>query len=162
MLSLIVAMAKNNAIGKDNDLLTHISPDLKYFKRTTKDSVVIMGYTTFLSLPGGPLKNRTNIVLTRKDITIEGCLVINSIEALMAQLPTINGDKEAFIIGGASIYEQFLPLVDKLYITHVFSEFEADTFFPEIGPEWSIIKTTAKRENIDHKHPHVFSVYEKL
>lgn len=161
MLNLIVAIAKNNGIGKDNDLLAHISPDLKYFKKTTKDSVIIMGYNTFLSLPNGPLKNRINIVLTRKDIAIEGCLIMSSIEDLMANLSNICGNKEAYIIGGASIYKQFLPLVDRLYVTHIFSDFEADTFFPEIGPEWSITKTTASKENINHKHPHIFTIYEK-
>jgi len=161
MLNLIVAIAQNGGIGKDNDLLAHISPDLKYFKKTTKDSVIIMGYNTFLSLPNGPLKNRINVVLTRKEIDIEGCIVLHSIDQLMEELSSICKGKEAFIIGGASIYEQFLPLVDKLYITHVFKDFEADTFFPKIGPEWTISQTFASTENIHHKYPHVFTIYEK-
>lgn len=159
MLNLIVAIANNNAIGKDNDLLAHISPDLKYFKKTTKDSVVIMGYKTYLSLPNGALPNRTNIVLTRQNINIDGCLVYNSIDTLMTELQDICQGREAFVIGGASIYEQFMPLVDQLYITHIFADFEADTHFPEIGSEWEIIKTSCQRSNISFKYPHVFTIY---
>lgn len=131
MISIIVAIAKNYAIGKNNELLWHISEDLKRFKRLTTGHHVIMGKKTFESLPNGPLPNRTNVVIT--DIPgekIEGCVMAYSIEDA---LEICKVDSESFVIGGGMIYRQFLPLADKLYLTFVHDEFEADTFFPEIN-----------------------------
>lgn len=161
MINTIVAVDKNWAIGKDNKLLAHIKCDLEYFKRTTNGHIVVMGYNTYMSLPIKPLPNRTNIVITRKDIELDGCIVVNSIDNLFKKLDDIKDNKEVFIIGGASIYEQFLPYSDRLFITHIFHEFEADTFFPKVDDSWEIENVNAGRENIDHKYPHVFTIYKR-
>ena len=135
---IIVAIADNNAIGKDNALLWHISEDLKFFKRTTMGCSVIMGRKTFESI-GRPLPKRTNIVVTRGGFEApEGVVVVSSLEEAFASVP---GDVErAFVIGGGQIYAQALSLADRLIVTHVHTVIEdADTFFPAIDPlVWSV------------------------
>ena len=132
-ISIIVAIADDNAIGKDNDLLWHIPDDLKRFKKITSGHKIIMGRNTWLSLPVRPLKNRTSIVITDKPGEVfEGCQMVYSIEEAAA---ACKPDEECFIIGGGMVYKQFLPLADKLYLTRVYKSFEADTFFPEINYE---------------------------
>jgi dihydrofolate reductase len=129
-LSLIVAVAENGAIGKNNDLLWHISADLKHFKALTTGHCIIMGRKTYESFPKRPLPNRRNIVITNNmDYCEEGCEVVHSVEEAIA---LCKDDEQSFVIGGATVYTQFLPLVNKLYLTKVFATFEADTFFPEI------------------------------
>lgn len=163
-INIIVAIGKHYEIGLSNALLCHIKPDLKYFKRVTKNHIVIMGRKTFLSLPNGPLPHRDNIVITRDDdFSHEGTSIAKSIEESIEIAKNIKGDsdKEIFVIGGASIYNQFMPLADKLYITHIFEDFEADVYFPNISSEWVIESMDADRENIEHMHPHVFAVYTR-
>lgn len=156
-ISIIVAIAENHAIGKDNKLLWHLSDDLKRFKKLTSGKYVIMGKNTFYSLPKRPLPGRTNIVIT--DIegeTIEGCTMAYSIEQAISKM---NPNGENFIIGGASIYRQFLNHCNKLYITRVHQEFEGDTFFPEVDCEiWEEIE---KEEHlvIDDKNPYPFTYF---
>lgn len=129
-LSLIVAVAENGAIGKNNDLLWHISADLKHFKALTTGHCIIMGRKTYESFPKRPLPNRRNVVITNNmDYRKEGCEVVHSVEEAIA---LCKDDEQSFVIGGATVYRQFLPLVNKLYLTKVFATFEADTFFPEI------------------------------
>lgn len=130
MISIIVAIAQNLAIGKNNDLLWHLPADLKHFKQLTMGRTVIMGERTFLSLPHRPLPNRRNIVITDKaDLQFDGCEMAHSIdEAARLCRP----DEENFVIGGGSIYRQFMPLADTLHITWVYCDFDADTFFPAI------------------------------
>ncbi len=138
MISIIVAIAENFAIGKDNDLLWHISDDLKRFKKITSGHPVIMGKRTYASLPFRPLKNRRNIVITDDPAeTFEGCDTVHSIkEAIAVCDPT----EENFIIGGASVYTQFLPLADRLYLTLVHKPFEGDVFFPQFDlGEWNLV-----------------------
>jgi dihydrofolate reductase len=134
-ISIIVAIAENFAIGKNNDLLFHLPNDLKRFKQITLGKPVIMGRNTLLSLPNGPLKNRRNIVIS--DIPgdhFEGCEMTGSIEGA---IELIKNEEEAFIIGGGMIYRQFYPLAKKLYLTLVHKPFDADTYFPEIEySEW--------------------------
>ena len=160
-ISIIVAVAKNNAIGKNNKLLWHLSEDLKRFKKLTTGHYIIMGKNTYYSLPKRPLPNRTLIVLT--DIPgeqIDDCIMAYSIEEAIEKMDT-NG--ENFIIGGASIYQQFLSHANKLYITWVHEEFEADTFFPElIEDEWDVISKEDFLEP-DEKNPHPYSyvIYER-
>jgi dihydrofolate reductase len=134
-ISIIVAIAENNGIGKNNDLLWHISADLKRFKQITRDHTVIMGKNTYLSLPVRPLKNRRNIVITdNPDDHFDGCLTVFSVEEA---IKNCHDYEESFVIGGASVYRQFLPHTDKLYLTRVNRSFDADTFFPEIVvDEW--------------------------
>lgn len=137
MISIIVAIAKNRAIGKDNKLLWHLPDDLKRFKKITEGHVVIMGQKTYESLPKRPLPRRTNIVLTDdEDFNPEGAIVVNSIQGALLEARRYNDFGEIFIIGGASVYRQFLPLADKLYITQIDKEFEGDVFFPVLDDGW--------------------------
>jgi dihydrofolate reductase len=135
IISIIVAIAQNNAIGKDNNLLWHLSDDLKRFKRLTDGRTVVMGKRTYYSLPKRPLPNRRNVVIT--DLPgeiIEGCVMAYSIDDAIKQMEP---DKENFIIGGGSVYRQFLPISDRLYLTVVHKNFEGDTFFDPINySEW--------------------------
>ncbi len=143
-LSIIVAIADNYAIGKENQLLWHLSEDLKRFKQLTTHHTIVMGKKTFESLPKRPLPNRRSIVIT-KDVCLkfEGCLMANTIDDAIA---LCDDNAENFIIGGESIYRQFLPVTDKLYLTVVHKDFEADVFFPEIDfSEWDVLE---KQENI--------------
>jgi len=141
MLSILVAADEANGIGKDNQLLWHISDDLKRFRTLTSGHKVIMGRKTFESI-GRPLPNRTNIVISRqKHLLIEGCIVVPSVEAAIAlTLP----DEEAFVIGGSEIYHQLLPRCKRLYLTRVYQLFDADTFFPEIDDSWLIEKISPR------------------
>ena len=127
------------AIGNNNGLLCHLSGDLKRFKALTTGHPVIMGRKTFESLPRRPLPNRRNIVLTSSTVVpCEGVEVANSVDEVLSLIPA---DTEAFVIGGATLYEQFLPYVGKLYVTWIYRSFEADTFFPTIDP--SLFRQTA-------------------
>jgi dihydrofolate reductase len=140
IISEIAAVCKNNGIGKDNDLLFKIPDDLKHFKEITDGHAVIMGYNTYLSL-GKPLPNRVNIVLSpAQDLKIGGCVVVNSIDNAISEAKKIEAN-EIFIIGGASIYGQFLPYASKLYLTLIDAEPEADTFFPDYS-EFSPVAET--------------------
>ena len=130
MISIIVAVSEDWGIGKDNELLWRLPEDLKRFKSLTTGNTIIMGKKTWESLPRRPLPDRTNIVLTDiPDERIEGSLTVYSIEEALSKC---DKDKEIFIMGGGSIYRQFLPLADKLYITHVHLKAPADVYFPEI------------------------------
>lgn len=143
MISIIVAIAQNLAIGKDNDLLWHLSADLKHFKQLTTGQTVVMGERTFLSLPRRPLPNRRNVVITDKaDLQFDGCEMAHSIDEA-ARL--CHADKENFVIGGGSIYRQFMPLADTLHITWVYRDFEADTFFPAIDETvWEAVEQSER------------------
>lgn len=130
-LSLIVAVAQNGAIGKDNNLLWHISDDLKRFKSLTTGHPVIMGRRTFESLPFKPLPKRRNIVLTHDmSFAHDGVDVVHSVEEIFR---AIQDEEEAFVMGGAAIYQLLLPFVSRLYVTWVYRVFEADAFFPTIS-----------------------------
>jgi dihydrofolate reductase len=160
MISIIVAIAENYAIGKDNQLLWHISEDLKRFKRMTSGHKIIMGRNTLMSLPKWPLPNRTSIVITdKKDEVFDGCKMVFSIDEAAQKC---GKDEECFIIGGASIYKQFMPLADKLYITRVDKPFDADTYFPEIKPdEWKLVDKSEPFAMPDGSFNYVFETYEK-
>lgn len=134
-ISIIVAIAQNFAIGKNNDLLFHLPTDLKRFKEITTGHSLIMGRNTLLSLPKWPLPNRRHIVITDKpDDHFEGCETVFSIEEALEK---VNDEKEAFVIGGGMIYRQFYPVAGKLYLTVVHQDFDADVYFPEINyNEW--------------------------
>ncbi|MCX6245510.1 MAG: dihydrofolate reductase [Bacteroidetes bacterium] len=138
MISIIVAIAENYAIGKNNDLLWHIPEDLKRFKQITTGHKVIMGKKTYLSLPFRPLKNRENIVITdNPSDNFEGCTVVYSIGEALDHCMT---GEENFIIGGASVYQQFLPHTERLYLTRVHKVYDGDVFFPEINfEEWDLV-----------------------
>lgn len=152
-LSIIVAVAENNGIGYKNELLTHISADLKRFKQITKGHTVVMGRNTWFSLPNRPLLGRQNIVITNNPKEkFEGADTVNSIQQAIDACPE---NQESFIMGGAMVYEQFFKIADKLYITHMHKSFKADTFFPEIKPEeWRVLTqehiTNDKQAKIDY------------
>ena len=130
MIALVVAMAENRVIGKENKLIWHLPADLKFFKNLTTGHPIIMGRKTFESI-GKALPNRTNIVITRQtDFEAEGVLIAHSLsEALMMAQQM---DSDIFIIGGAEIYKQAMFLADTIYLTEVHHTFDGDTFFPEI------------------------------
>ena len=157
----IVAVAKNNAIGKDNKLLWHISDDLKRFKKLTTGNTIVMGKNTYFSLPFRPLPKRTNVVIT--DIPgeiIEGCVMAYTIEEAINKCDDVN---ENFIIGGASIYRQFLPVADKLYLTKVDKDFEADCFFPEINPEeWELISSESGTADDSIDFSFSYLIYKRI
>lgn len=161
MLSIIVAIGENYEIGRKNQLLCHLPDDLKYFKKVTGDHSVIMGENTYLSLPKRPLPKRRNIVLTLdKGKVYEGCEMAYSIdEALNLCMP----EEETFIMGGASVYRQFFPLCNKLYITRMQAGFpDADVFFPVInGEEWQLISEKAHAADDKHCCDFIFQVYIK-
>lgn len=160
-VSIIVAIARNNAIGKDNRLLWHLSDDLKRFKKLTSGHTLIMGRNTFLSLPNGALPNRRHIVIT--DLpheTFEGCEMAHSID----QAIELAGDsEECFVIGGGMVYAQFLQVVGKLYLTQVHQSFEADTFFPEIDlQQWKVIATETVDAGDKNEYPHTYTEYIRI
>ncbi len=159
-ISIIVAIAENNAIGKNNELLWRISDDLKRFKKLTSGHKVIMGRNTFLSLPNGPLPNRQNLVITDvENEKFEGCEMAYSVEEALAG---VEEGKEAFVIGGGMIYKQFLPHTKKLYLTRVHQKFEADTFFPEINyDEWKELERNEFSAGEKNEYPHTFIIYER-
>ncbi|MDR0830163.1 MAG: dihydrofolate reductase [Prevotellaceae bacterium] len=160
MTNIIVAIAENGVIGKDNSLLWHISDDLKRFKQITENHTVIMGRKTYFSLPFRPLKNRRNIVISSSVQQIEGAEVVKSVEEAFA---LCNDESEVFVIGGESIYRQTIDLADKLYITKVFKTFDGDTFFPEISENsWKITDETAVFYDEKADLEYQFLVYNRL
>ncbi len=167
IVSLIVAVAENNVIGKDNTLIWHLPKDMRFFKQTTLNHHIITGRKNYISIPEKfrPLANRTNIVLTRQNnFTEENCVVLNSLETAL-DFAKKNNETEVFIIGGGQIYKEALDknLVDKMYITHVHQAFEGDTFFPEIdSSKWQ--KTSEEKYLKDEKHAHDFSfcIYSRI
>ena len=160
-ISIIVAIAQNNAIGKNNDLLWHLPEDLKRFKKLTTGHTIVMGKKTFESLPRRPLPNRRSIVIT--DIPgekIDGCEMAYSIEEAIDKCDTEN---ENFIIGGGSVYSQFLPYANKLYITKVFKDFEADIFFPEINyDDWELLSSEDFPPTESNDFAYAYTIYKKI
>jgi dihydrofolate reductase len=142
MISIIAAVSEDLGIGKDNDLLWRIPDDLKRFKKLTLGNALIMGKKTWESLPKKPLPGRKNIVLT-DDIheCIDYSVTAYSIEDALGKCEK---DEEIFVIGGGTVYRQFMPIADRLYITHVHKTSPADVYFPEIDP--LIWKTVEKEE----------------
>ena len=140
-ISIIVAIAENLAIGKNNQLLWHIPEDLKRVKELTTANVIIMGKNTYFSLPKRPLPGRTNLVIS-DDLNddFEGCVMAYSLDDVLEKM---SDDKENFIFGGASVYRQFFPLASKLYITLVHKDYDGDAFFPEINfNDWIEVERT--------------------
>jgi dihydrofolate reductase len=147
MISIICALGKNRAIGKQNKLLWNLPGDMKHFRETTKGHTVIMGKNTHLSI-GRPLPNRTNIVISKPEEHFEaaGCLAAHSIDEALELAKKQAG--EIFIIGGGMIYSQFLPLADKLYLTLVDdAPADADVFFPDYSEFKTILSEEEHEEN---------------
>ncbi len=152
---LIAAAAKNNALGKDNDLLWHLPDDFKRFKKLTTGHQIIMGRKTFESFPK-PLPKRLHIIITRdKDYRVEfdNCTVVHSIEAA---LELVKNDAVSYIIGGGEIYRQSEKYANRIELTRVHKEFEADTFFPDINlKNWKLISEQYHPK--DEKHLYAFT-----
>ena len=155
--SIIVARADNGVIGKDNGLIWHMPHDLKFFKETTTGHYVIMGRKSFEAV-GKPLPNRLNIIVTRQqDYYAENCLVLHSLQEAL-ELGAQQRQKEVFILGGGEIYRQALDQdwVDRIYLTEIKSNFEGDTYFPEIdAAQWN--ETHREEYQADHQNQHDYA-----
>ena len=159
-LTLIVAAGENDAIGKDNKLIWHLSDDLKRFKSLTNGHHIIMGRKTFESFPK-PLPNRTHVVITRQqDYQVpSGVIVVNSLEDA---IDATKSDSQPFIIGGGEIYKQSILLADKIELTRVHESFEADTFFPKIDTTiWKEVANKFHKKDENHEHEFSFLTYVK-
>lgn len=160
-ISIIVAVAENGVIGKDNQLLWRLSEDLKLFKKRTTGHAIIMGRKTFDSI-GKPLPNRLNIVISRsKDLEIEGCTVVNSLEKAIEVASQQTDKNEVFIIGGEKIYTLAEKLATKLYLTNVNASLEGDAFF-DLKPyeNWTLVSSVSYQK--DEKNEYDFEVLEMV
>ncbi len=162
MLSIIVAKAKNNIIGKNNELVWHLPEDLKHFKELTTGHTIIMGRKTYESL-GKPLPNRKHIIFSQNpDFRVheENVQVVHS---LLEIQDLIEGKEEAFVIGGAMIYNFLMPYVKKMYVTEIKQEFDGDAFFPIIDSEkWKETSRTTGIKNEENNLDYDFVTYEKI
>lgn len=160
MLTLIVAASENDVIGKNNALIWHLPNDFKRFKKLTTGHHIIMGRKTFDSLPG-LLPKRPHIVISRKrDLIIEGCKVINSLQNAVRL--AYAQDEQPFIIGGGEIYKKAMPIADKLEITRVHTTLEGDTFFPKIDLLlWKLTAEEFHKKDAKHKYDYSFLTYER-
>lgn len=162
MVTIIAAIAKNNALGKDNDLIWHLPADLKRFKKITSGHYILMGRNTFESI-GRPLPNRTTVIITRnEDYVKNGCFIANSLEEA---LNIAEADEQIYIIGGAQIYKYALEnnLADALEITLVHQDFEADAFFPEIDRSvWNAVEREDFNADEKNKIDYSFIRFEKI
>ena len=161
-LSIIVALGKNNEIGNKNELLVHLPNDMKRFKELTLDTTVVMGENTYYSLQVRPLPKRRNIVLTfDKSQNFPDCEVAYSIDNV---LEMVKNDKTVFIIGGASVYKQFLPLASKLYLTKIDANFaDVDAFFPEIDfLQWELSEKIDCEIDEKHIYNYSYCIYNKI
>lgn len=159
MLIMIAAIDENRGIGRSGNLLCHLPGDLEYFKKSTYGGIVVMGRSTYESLPVRPLPQRHNIVLSRDpNLELQGVEVIHSIPELFDTIRDYRKFLDVFIIGGANLYSQFMGLVDKLYITHIHHTWEdADVFFPEI--DLNIWECIMEEYRDDDQYPYTFARY---
>jgi dihydrofolate reductase len=157
MIILIAAVAENNALGKNNNLLWHLPKDFKRFKEITSGHHIVMGRKTFESFPK-PLANRTHVVITRqKNYIYEGCIVVQDLEKAIAVCPK---NETIFVIGGGEIYSQSIHLADQLDITRVHHSFEADVYFPEIDPKiWELTSEIFNSKDEKHLYDYTFQTY---
>ncbi len=160
-LSIISAVAENGVIGMKNCLPWKLSGDMKYFSKITTGKTVIMGKNTFLSILnilGKPLPNRKSVVLSSSLKKIEGAEIIKDLK----DIERISKDEELFVIGGASIYKQTLPLANKLYITEVSCKCDGDTFFPEFNKNnWELISEERHLKDEKNEYDYNFKIYER-
>lgn len=162
MLSIVVAKAKNNIIGKDNKLLWHLSDDLKRFRALTEGHAIIMGRKTFESL-GRVLSNRKHIVFSNNPdfkVNDENVEVVHSLLQIQEY---IESEEEAFVIGGAMMYNFLMPYVSKMYVTEIEKEFEGDAFFPRIDDKkWKEISREKGPEDGENNFEYNYVVYQKI
>ncbi len=162
-MNLIVAVDENWAIGKGNDLLVSIPQDMKFFRETTMGKVVVCGRKTLETFPGGqPLKKRTNIVLTRdKDYVVKDAIVLHTVEEVLEELKKYE-EEDIYIIGGESIYRQFLPYCKLAHVTKIHHAYEADTYFPNLDEmdDWEV--TGVSDEQTYFNLEYEFMRYERV
>ena len=162
-MNLIVAVDKNWGIGKGNKLLVSIPSDMKFFRETTSGKVVVMGRKTLESFPNGlPLKNRTNIVLTKRpDYLVKDAIVLHTVEEVLKELKKYESD-DIYIIGGESIYRQFLPYCNTAHVTKINHAYEADVYFPDLDAmdEWEITADSEEQTYFDLEY--YFYKYERV
>ena len=158
----IVAMGDDREIGYENKLIWRISEDLKRFKALTMGHPIVMGRKTFESLPK-PLPGRTNIVITRNpEYAPEGCVIAHSIEKALELAANSEGGDKIFIIGGGEIYKQAFPLLNRLEITHIHENSDADTFFPQFTmQEWTLTDKSDIKETLDGIN-YTFESYKRI
>ncbi|MFB0910558.1 MAG: dihydrofolate reductase [Flavobacterium sp.] len=157
MIIMIAAASENNALGKNNELVWRLPNDFKRFKNLTSGHHIIMGRKTFESFPK-PLPNRTHIVISRQDkYNPEGCIVVNSMEKAIATCPT---EGPIYIIGGGEIYNLGIPFSDKIELTRVHHDFDADAFFPEINPsDWEMTLSEFQPKDDKHLFDYTYQTY---
>jgi len=160
-ISIIAAIADNNVIGKNNQLIWHIPEDLKHFKNLTTGHTIVMGRKTFESI-GKVLPNRKTIIISRQiDFLAQGCIVVPTIEAALL---LAEDEKEVFVAGGGEIYRQVInhPCTNHLYITKISADFEGDTYFPDIDPrQWELIDEDEHLPDNRNPYPFTFQLYKR-
>ncbi|MEX6031382.1 dihydrofolate reductase [Providencia huaxiensis] len=161
-ISLVAAIAQNNAIGKDNDLLWHLPADFKHFKNTTSGHFILMGRKTFESFPK-PLPNRTHLIITRqKNYNVpDNCFAFTSVNDAL-QFAKQQNQETVYVIGGGEIYKETISIANELVITHVNAVFEdADAFFPEITYHWKMISEEFHKSDEKNKFDFTIKIYKK-
>ena len=160
MITIIAAISENNALGKDNKMLWHLPDDFKRFKKVTTGHHVIMGRKTFESIGSKALPKRTNIIITRQTSYDASCIVLA--DSLQRAIHIARTDTNPFILGGGMVYKEAMKFADKLDITLVHHEFEADTFFPRIDPKtWREVSREYHPADAKHKYAFSFILFER-
>lgn len=156
MIALVAAMGRNRVIGQAGTMPWHLPADLKHFRKLTRGHVVVMGRKTYESL-GGPLKGRTNVVLTRTaGVACEGCHVVHSVQEALAYA------EDLFIIGGAELYRAMLPHADAMYLTQIDADFDGDTYFPEFSTdEWELVSASERSRDERNAYDLRFEHYRR-
>lgn len=162
-MNLIVAVDKNWAIGNDGELLEIIEGDMQNFKKTTTGKIIIVGRETLKTFPNGsPLKNRTNIILTKdKNFKIANGIIVNSVDELLEKIKAFNLE-DIYVVGGASVYQQLLPYVNTAYVTKFYKEHPADKYLPNLDlmPEWKLSETSEIYKENDIEY--TFNIYKRI
>lgn len=160
MFVIVVAVAENNVIGDNNQLIWHLPADLQFFKKITMGKPIVMGRKTFDSI-GRALPGRRNIVITRdKNFFKSGIETFHSVEQVV---DTLGDQQEVMIIGGSEIYRQFLPFVSRLFLTRVHERFSGDTFFPELNSaEWKLVSSESHSKDEKNLHDFSFECYDRI
>jgi len=158
MITIIAAAGENNSLGKDNDLVWHLPDDFKRFKELTSGNYILMGRKTFETFPK-PLPNRKHLIITRQDnySVPENCFVFDAIQSAI----DFTDNQDIWIIGGGEIYKQSMEIADRIELTRVHSDFEADTFFPEIGEEWKLVSEEYHPSDERHKYDFSYLTYDR-
>jgi dihydrofolate reductase len=158
MITIIAAAGENNSLGKDNDLVWHLPDDFKRFKELTSGNYILMGRKTFETFPK-PLPNRNHLIITRQDnySVPENCFVFDTIQSAI----DFTDNQDIWIIGGGEIYKQSMEIADRIELTRVHSDFEADTFFPEIGEEWELVSEEYHPVDDRHKYDFTYLTYDR-